>query len=270
MQAFSLPKLWLAVLLGGLIGLLGGLIGLGGAEFRLPVLVAVFHLPTLEAIIINKAMSLVVVVVSIFSRGLSVPYEQLLPYWSVVVNLLMGSLIGAWFAAGHAIKLAPHKLNQFVFVLLVALAFVMFWEFTAGLQVEAEGPMFSSVWLQGFAGVLAGFLVGVVAALLGVAGGELLIPIIVILWGVDVKIAGSLSLMVSLPTMIVGFFRYRQAQAFGVLSRERDLFVWMSVGSVVGALVGGLVLGLVAAHWLGLFLALLLFISAWKVFKHSH
>ena len=268
MRAFSISKLWLAVLLGGLIGLLGGLIGLGGAEFRLPILVAVFHLPTLEAIIINKAMSLVVVLVSIFSRGWSVSFDQLLPYWSVVVNLLVGSLVGAWFAAGHAIKLSPHKLNRLVFVLLVALALVMLWEFTFGLQASSQGPMFSFPWLQGVVGVLAGFLVGIVAALLGVAGGELLIPIIVILWGIDIKIAGSLSLMVSLPTMIVGFFRYRQAEAFGVLNRERDLLVWMSAGSLAGALVGGLVLGLVSAHWLGLFLAMLLFVSAWKVFKH--
>jgi hypothetical protein len=40
---------------------LGGLIGLGGAEFRLPVLVGLFRLQTLEAIIFNQAMSLVVV-----------------------------------------------------------------------------------------------------------------------------------------------------------------------------------------------------------------
>jgi len=42
------------LLAGGLIGTLGGLIGLGGAEFRLPVLVGLFRLDTLEAIIFNK------------------------------------------------------------------------------------------------------------------------------------------------------------------------------------------------------------------------
>jgi len=47
---------------GSLIGTLGGLIGLGGAECRLPVPVGVFfRLGTLEAVILNKAMSLVVV-----------------------------------------------------------------------------------------------------------------------------------------------------------------------------------------------------------------
>ena len=47
---------------GGLgIGTLGGLIGLGGAEFRLPLLLGPFRFPPLEAVIINKAMSLIVV-----------------------------------------------------------------------------------------------------------------------------------------------------------------------------------------------------------------
>jgi hypothetical protein len=43
------------------IGTLGGLIGLGGAEFRLPLLIGMFRFGPLEAVIVNKAMSLIVV-----------------------------------------------------------------------------------------------------------------------------------------------------------------------------------------------------------------
>lgn len=68
---------------------------------------------------------------------------------------------------------------------------------------------------QAVAGVLAGFGIGVIAAIMGVAGGELLIPTIVLLYGVDPKLAGSLSLLVSLPTMVMAFFRYSRNQAFG-------------------------------------------------------
>ncbi len=46
---------------GALVGILAGLIGLGGAEFRLPLLVSLFSFPALQAVIINKAMSLIVV-----------------------------------------------------------------------------------------------------------------------------------------------------------------------------------------------------------------
>ncbi|MGO9999482.1 MAG: ferritin-like domain-containing protein [Acetobacteraceae bacterium] len=46
---------------GAVIGALGGLIGLGGAEFRLPLLIGMFRFGALQAVILNKAMSLVVV-----------------------------------------------------------------------------------------------------------------------------------------------------------------------------------------------------------------
>ena len=44
---------------------------------------------------------------------------------------------------------------------------------------------------QMVAGVVAGFVIGIVAALLGVAGGELLIPTLVLLFGAGIKLAGS-------------------------------------------------------------------------------
>ena len=59
----------LSVLSGGAaIGILGGLIGLGGAEFRLPLLIGAFGFGPLEAVILNKAMSLVVVASAIPSQ----------------------------------------------------------------------------------------------------------------------------------------------------------------------------------------------------------
>jgi uncharacterized protein len=44
---------------------------------------------------------------------------------------------------------------------------------------------------QAIVGLLAGFAIGVVAAVMGVAGGELLIRTIVLLYAVDSKLAGS-------------------------------------------------------------------------------
>ncbi|MBP1844651.1 hypothetical protein J2046_002910 [Rhizobium petrolearium] len=63
------------------------------------------------------------------------------------------------------------------------------------------------------AGIEAGFAIGIVASLLGVAGGELLIPTLMLLFSADIKRA-SLSLAVSLPTMLIGLARYSQHQFF--------------------------------------------------------
>ena len=264
-RPYTAPR---AFLWGGTIGTLGGLIGLGGAEFRLPVLVARFGFKSLDAIVMNKAISLVVVLAALLSRTRVIPAEATLAHADLVLNVLAGSVVGAWFAAGHAVRLAGPKLNRLIFVLLTLLAVLMLAQGLLG--VEGDGrPLIADPVLRFGAGLAAGLVIGSVAALLGVAGGELLIPTFVLLYGVDIRLAGSLSLAVSLPTMIVGFVRYGTAGAFDRLAREKCLLTWMSLGSVGGALIGGMLLGIVSAHALTLLLGVILAISAVKVFHHK-
>lgn len=254
---------------GSLIGTLGGLIGLGGAEFRLPVLVGIFRLSTLEAVVLNKAMSLVVVAAALLFRIKAIPVEQLGAHLDVALNLLAGSLVGAWWAAGHAMTMSRSWLNRIIMVMLVGLALLMLSESWLGIQEHAQ-PLFLDLPTRVLAGVMSGFGIGIVAALLGVAGGELLIPTIVLLYGLDIKLAGSLSLMVSLPTMIVGFARYSRSDAFNVIRQERPLFRWMVAGSIIGAGVGGMALGAIPTRWLMAMLGIILLISAVKTFRHAH
>ena len=199
---------------GAIIGALGGLIGLGGAEFRLPLLIQAFRFAA-QAVILNKAMSLVVVASALPFRAAAVPFAAVAANWPIIVNLLAGSLLGAWFGAGLATRLASQTLYRVIAAMLVAIAVVLL------LGHEASG---SAALLTGPAqmmvGVIAGLVIGVVAALLGVAGGELLIPTLVLLFGVDIKLAGSLSLAVSLPTMLVGFARYSRDRSFAVLAKH--------------------------------------------------
>ncbi|MGO7204645.1 TSUP family transporter, partial [Rhizobium ruizarguesonis] len=137
-----------------------------------------------------------------------------------------------------------------------------------GHDARAGDPLLTGV-TQIIAGVVAGFIIGVVAALLGVAGGELLIPTLVLLFGADIKLAGSLSLAVSLPTMLIGFSRYSRDQSFSVLGRNKGFVLIMAVGSVLGAFIGGYLLGIVPNEFLLPALAAILLISAYKVWQHK-
>ncbi len=128
---------------------------------------------------------------------------------------------------------------------------------------------FFSGQLQLVAGVAAGFGIGVVAPLLGVAGGELVIPTLIILFGADIKLAGSLSLAVSLPTMLTSFGRYSMDRSFSVLSQNRLFMLQMAVGSLFGAFIGGRLLGIIPESVLLPFLAPILLISAKKVWTHQ-
>ncbi|HBP1731097.1 TPA: TSUP family transporter, partial [Pseudomonas aeruginosa] len=170
---------------GSLIGALGGLIGLGGAEFRLPLLIGLFGFGALEAVILNKAMSLIVVATALPFRAMSVPYADVLERWDIIVTLLAGSLAGAWYGAGWATKLKSQTLYRVLAVLLVGIAIALLF----GHDANATGePLFHGAALI-MVGVVVGFGIGVVAALMGVAGGELLIPTIVLLFGADIKLA---------------------------------------------------------------------------------
>jgi uncharacterized membrane protein YfcA len=249
---------------GALIGALGGLIGLGGAEFRLPLLIGLFRFAALEAVILNKATSLVVVASALPCRAGTVPFGLLAVHWPIVLNLLAGSLLGAWVGAGWATRLKPETLYRVIAVLLVAIAGVL----VVGHDASAGQPLLVGA-AQLVAGIIAGFGIGVVASLLGLAGGELLIPTLVLLFGADIKLAGSLSLAVSLPTMLVGFTRYSRDQSFSVLGRNRAFLLVMAAGSIVGTVIGRLLLGVVPGGVLLPVLAAILLISAVKIWHHG-
>ena len=184
---------------GALIGTIGGLIGLGGAEFRLPLLIGAFRFAALEAVIVNKASSLVVVATALPFRAATVPLGEVASHWPIILNLLAGSLLGAWFGAGWATRLKSATLYRVIAVLLVGIAIVLVFGHDPVTAQQLLLVGVSRLLLE----IVAGFVIGVVASLLGVAGGELLIPTLVLLFGADIKLAGSLSLAISLPTMLV-------------------------------------------------------------------
>ena len=208
---------------------------------RLPLLIGVFGFAALQAVILNKAMSLIVVVTALPARLLGVSWSDVAPHWPVAVNLLAGSLVGAWLGATWATRMrSANNLYRVLAALLLLIA--------CALAVTHLGPL-GTLILGGTArmaaGVIAGFAIGIVAAIMGVAGGELIIPTVVLLFGLDIKVAGTLSLAVSLPTMLVAFGRYNQDASVVVLRHNVRFVLAMAAGSVAGAVVGGLLLGVV-------------------------
>jgi uncharacterized protein len=260
----STTRVGLALSGGIIIGVLGGLIGLGGAEFRLPLLIGLFGFAALPAVILNKAMSLVVVASALLFRTQAVPIDEVAAHWPVIANLLAGSLLGAWFGADWATRMKSHTVHRVLALLLVLIAAVL----VAGHDHIAGNPLLTG-WPQVIAGIVAGFGIGVVASLMGVAGGELLIPTLMLLFGADIKLAGSLSLAVSLPTLLVGFTRYSRDDAFAVLKQNKTFVLVMAVGSLVGSGIGGHLLGIAPSGVLLPLLAVILLVSAWKVWQHK-
>lgn len=255
-----------AFLGGGTIGTLGGLVGLGGAEFRLPMLISIFGFGALSAVILNKAMSIVVVIFSLLFRTNEISFDFLFEQSDIIFSMLLGSIFGAWYGADIAVKLKSDILYRLISFLLFIIAIVLLLEHYA---LENNGAFFESFWSNFFIGVLTGVCIGAIASILGVAGGELYIPAIILIYGADAKLAGSLSLAISLPTMLVAFFRYSKDESFKVLIANKTFVLVMGLGSIVGALIGALLLGVISNGILIPILCLILFISAYKMYKHK-
>ena len=257
-------RLFASVVAGFAVGTLGGLIGLGGAEFRLPLLIGMFAFVALEAVILNKAISLIVVASALAFRSSTIPFASVASHWPIIANLLAGSLLGAWLGADLATRLTANTLYRVIAVLLVLIAVVLL--STHDSHASGQPTAFGATMI--IIGVAAGIAIGLIASLLGVAGGEFLIPTLVLLFGADIKLAGSLSLAISFPTMLVGFARYSRDRSFSVLRANRAFVLTMAAGSIVGAFAGSSLLGHVPAAWLVPLLAAILFASAIKVWRH--
>lgn len=249
------------------IGLLGGLIGLGGAEFRLPVLVGLLKRGAREAVSINLAVSLITILSSLAVRVRVVaefPFQALLP---VLLSMIAGAVLSAFLAAGVASKISSHKLETWMKFLLISIGLL--------LIVEGLVPIISadllqrSILIQVAAGITAGVLIGIVSSTLGVAGGELIIPTLIFIFGVGIKVAGTASLIISLPTICAGLVRYYRAKALFNRPAAAQIVIPMGVGSVIGSILGGLLFGVVSQNALKILLGIVLIFSAWRMFLHQ-
>ena len=157
------------------------------------------------------------------------------------------------------------SLYRVIAVLLLVIAFVLAFGHD---PAERATPLAQGIILLA-SGIVAGFAIGIVASLLGVAGGEFLIPTLVLLFGVEIRLAGSLSLAISLPTMLVGLARYSREQSFNVLRGHAAFGVSMVAGSIAGAFLGARLLAFIPAATLVPALVVILVVSAVKVWCHK-
>lgn len=249
---------------GTVVGVLGGLMGLGGAEFRLPILVGYFEYTTFQGIIINLIVSLVTVTFSLIFRSSSIPLASVVENSGVVLNLLVGSITGAFVGVKLATRINSEKLDNIVFIFLMFLGFFMITHSFIHFNYLELTPIIRIIL-----GFLAGLIIGIFSSMLGVAGGELIIPTIILLYGIDIKLAGSLSLCVSLPTILVGIMKYRQKGEMKIIKNNLSFVFCMAIGSVLGAFIGSRILIGIGVSTLQIILGTVLLISAIKILKNK-
>lgn len=246
------------------IGFLAGLIGLGGGEFRLPVLVSLFAIAARTAVPLNLVVSMITLLGAFAVRGVTLSLSPIAQMAPAVAGLTVGSMAGAYSAPGLLRRMSDHQLERLLALLLITIAVI--------LLVEAFVPLvplglLAPTGAGGFlAGAALGIGVGIVASALGVAGGELLIPTLILVYGAAAAAAGTASLAISMPTVLSGLVRYGRLGMLPDRATLRRIGLPMGVGSLIGAALGGVLVPFAPDALLKGVLGIVLIAAALKTF----
>lgn len=249
------------------IGILGGLIGLGGAEFRLPVLTGRLNFDAKSAVSLNLAVSLITVSASLVARGQMLSFASVSPLGVEILSLTSAAICAAFFGTALVGYMTTQRLHRVMVFLLVTIGVMLIAEGFLPQQIPALVPT-DAAW-RILVGLLLGSIIGLVSSLLGVAGGELIIPTLVFAFGADIKTAGTASLLISFPTVLVGILRHWHRGAYRSRADLNEVVAPMGIGSIIGAFIGGQLAGAVPASALKVGLGVILNWSAMKMAKAS-
>jgi uncharacterized protein len=185
-----------------------------------------------------------------------------------MAGLLAGGVVSAFCGAQVVNRLSDRRLILLIAILLGALGLLLMTEAVLPIQSGDLLPTGTAAHLG--AGVVIGIGVGLVSSVLGVAGGELLIPALVLIFGADIKTAGSASILISLGVVSVGLWRYWRVDAIPCGRGAQRITAAMGAGSIIGATLGGLAVTYAPVAFLKVLLGCVLLAAAAKTAFAAH
>ncbi len=239
---------WIAAIF---IGLSLGLLGSGGSILTVPALIYLVGQDEKIAIAGSLAIVGVIAASSVISYHLKRQIK-----WQIVIRFGLPSMLASYLAASLSVYLTGIlQLILFAIVMLLS-AFFMIRQpkLTTNNQPEKK-------YNQQVKFIISGLIVGSITGLVGVGGGFLIVPALVLLTGLTMTNAVATSLAIITLQSFTGFIKYHQ-----LLSEQNIMLNWyviltFSTIGIIGSLVGQKIANKVPQHHLkrgfGIFLLIM-------------
>ena len=236
-----------------MVGLSLGLLGSGGSILTVPVLVYLLHQPPKQAIAGSLA-----IVGAIALVGAARYASQGLMSWRHLLLFGVPGLV-ATYGGSWVSQFVPGLVQLVVFAAIMGLAAMAMLRPPRLIDASVERAL---IWLVG-----AGAMVGLITGFVGVGGGFLLVPALVMLGGLGMHRAVATSLAVIVINSLSGFYKHA-----GLLLGSGQSLDWHVIGIFVlvgagGSLVGNVLARRVPQHFLrksfGVFLILMCGFILW-------
>ncbi len=239
------PDLRIVALVGIAAGVLGGLFGVGGGLIIVPGLVLVVKLDRRLANGTSLAATLPIALASLSTYGYNGNVD-----WAVAALLTVGTVGGAVIGT-KLLTILPKRTITIVFIVTV-LATAIRLITTSETTGRDDLTLLTAVLL-----VVIGLATGTLSGLLGIGGGVVMVPAMVVFLGMAPVFAKGTSVAVIVPTSIVGTIRNR-----------KTAFVDFKVAGVAGgcgaamAVLGGMIADSISSSVSNIMFACLLFFVA--------
>jgi|SRR5690625_189084 len=216
---------WMGALL---IGLSLGLFGSGGSILTVPVLV--YLVGEQEKIAIAESLG----IVGAISFAGFIPYAfKKQVHWKSVILFGIPGMAGTYGGAAIA-EFVSGTFQLILFAMVMLIAAALMFRDRKQLKVISHSEDQHSWWKI----ALEGLLVGVITGLVGVGGGFLIVPALVLLGGLPMHLAVGTSLAIIALKSFSGFYKYIDVLNNLNLTMNWELILVFSLVGAVGSFVG--------------------------------
>lgn len=174
-------------------GFLSGAFGVGGGTVIVPLLVLILHADQRLAAGTSLAAIVPTATVGVVSYAVQGSVAWI-PALLLAAGAVVGAQIGTWLLPRISQTALRWGFVGFVAIVIVSLFFV----------VPSRDAELALTWLSGAGLVATGLVTGVVAGLVGVGGGVIVVPVLMLLFGSSDLVARGTSLLMMIPTAISG------------------------------------------------------------------
>lgn len=206
-------------------GVLFGLFGAGGSILLVPILVYILDLPIKSAL----GTSLLILMVTGTVASLAHARSRNVSWWIGLRWAAIGMV--AAYAGGRVAEFIPERALLIMFATVVVVASL------AMMRRRSLAPPVDPRSIPTAKIVVVGSALGFLTGMMGVGGGFLLVPSLVLLCGMDVKIAVGTSLLIIAVNSLGGFLGFAAHESFP-WRITLTVAAFNAAGSLVGERIG--------------------------------
>jgi uncharacterized membrane protein YfcA len=217
---------WRGLVIGAGAGFLSGLFGIGGGIVIVPALLALMSMERKMAHGTSLAATLPMAAASLVTYAIGGNVD-----WPVAACLAAGAIFGA-VVGTQLLQIIPKKPLTIIFIVVILVTAIR-------LVVASDSMGRDDLTLVGAISlVVIGFITGTLSGLLGIGGGVVMVPAMVVLFMMVPVVAKGTSVAVIVPSALVGTVRNRK-------NRNVDLRIAGAIGvagigsAVIGSLISG-------------------------------